>query len=525
MKKSHSNVHMRFTGISPSLAVITVSALVCLSVFHPYPYDNVVTRWGLAERLVRSSSLRIDPWSHLTSDKAVFQGHYYSDKSFLPSVAAALSVLPLRPFGYLSGPDAYPIGGTGRYVAERLTVSLALILLLLLLRKYCRRDGISSSMPLLAMGLGSILLPYSTLLYTHAPAAFLLFACYYAQRRESYLASDFLGALAVSYEYTLILPFMILLIYRGRDYWSLSRSFRTLAVIFVVFLPQLLHNWIAFGNPFSLGYGLEAHSSFPVASRGFFGFTYPSFGRLFMILLSPERGIFFYMPWAFLGFWGFFQGRRLGELLRDDPLPVLVVSYILLYSAQNAVTAGWAYGQRYLIPILPFLALGLGKFASGTARKAAMASAAILPGILMALLGVFGELHLPVHPVSNPVPLPQLNISLRMLLDGHHSNWLLGPAGASLTVACTLALWVLLARRKGIRLTSFAWLPIWLALALPSAMEDWGGKIDYYRGVLAQHRWEWSLAAEYYEAALQDETAPQALRDRYEYAKSMAEDP
>ena len=242
-----------------------------------------------------------------------------------------------------------------------------------------------------------------------------------------------------------------------------------------------------------------------------------------MILLSPERGIFFYMPWAFLGLWGLLQGRGFRERLRNDPLPALVLSYILLYSAQNAVTAGWAYGQRYLIPVIPFLALGLGRFASNSPVKRAMAAFSILPGILMALLGVFGEMHLPVHPVSNPLPLPQVSFSLRMLLDGHHSSWVLGAFFAALLAACAIVLWIVLVRRTGIRISSFAWLPFWLALAIPSSMEDWGGKPDYYRGLMAEHRMEWELAAGYYEAALQDETAPPAVVERYEYARARAE--
>lgn len=516
---------MRFTGISPSIAVITVSALVCLSVFHPYPYDNVVTRWGLAERLVHSTSLRIDAWSHLTSDKAEFHGHYFSDKSFMPSAAAALSVLPLCLFGRLSGPDDYPVGGVGRYVAERLTVSLALVLLLTLLRKDCRRDDASGSIPVLAAGLGSILLPYSTLLYTHVPAALLLFACYFTQRGKSYLASDFLGALAVSYEYTLILPFLLLLLYRGRDYWSLRRSFRTMGVLFIVFLPQLLHNWIAFGNPFSLGYGLEAHGGFPVVSEGFFGFTYPSLRRLYMILLSPERGIFFYMPWAVLGLWGLLEGAGRPNRFKSDPLPLLVVSYLILYSAQNATTAGWAYGQRYLIPVVPFLAVGLGRFVSGSRTRKGLALLTVLPGIFLALIGTFGEIHLPVHPVENPLPLPQLNISLEMMLRGHHAMWLGGTAGTVLLSAAAIACWGSVMRKAKFRFFSLTWVPLWLLLAAISLGEDWGGKINYYRGVLAQHRREWSLAAEYYEKALQDESAPEIVRNRLLNVRSRVSAP
>ncbi len=501
---------------------VSICLLISLSVFHPYPYDNVVTRWGLAERLVMNGSIRIDEWAFLTGDKAEYQGHYYSDKSFMPSAVAALSVLPLKLLGGVAGPGAYPVGGMGRYVAERLTVSLALLLLLVLLKKKGEREGADPLFPVLAAGLGSILLPYSTLLYTHVPAALLLFSCYCAQSRGSFLASDVLGGLAIAYEYTLLLPFLVLLAYRDRSYWSVVRVSRAALLPFMFFIPQLVHNWAAFGNPLSMGYGLEAEGSFPVVSKGFFGFTFPSLHRLYLILLSPERGIFFYMPWAALGLWGLIGGSDWKDRVRKDPLPVMVLSYILLYSAQNAATAGWAYGQRYLIPMIPFLALGLGRFAGGSAARRSAAALAILPGVIISLLGAFGEVHMPVHPVENPIPLPQLNISLSMMLSGHHSTWLLGSIGAVMLSAAAVICSIILIRRAGIRLTSLAWLPIWLMLAVISQTEDWGGRIDYYRGILAQHRGEWELAAGYYERALEDESAPEVVRTRLMYVRSQA---
>ncbi|MBN2585851.1 MAG: hypothetical protein JXA64_08200 [Candidatus Fermentibacteraceae bacterium] len=503
-------------------SVVCVSLLISLSVFHPYPYDNVVTRWGLAERLVASGSIRIDEWAFLTGDKAEYQGHYYSDKSFLPSAVAALAVLPLKLSDCIDGPGEYPVGGAGRYAAERLTVTLAFLLLLFLLRKKGEREGEDPVLPVLAAGLGSILLPYSTLLYTHVPAALLIFSCYCAQSRGRFLASDVLGGLAVAYEYTLVLPFLVLLAYRDRSYWSATRAARAALLPVLVFIPQLVHNWIAFDNPLSMGYGLEAEGSFPVVSRGFFGFTFPSFHRLYLILLSPERGILFYMPWAVLGLWGLMGGSHWRRRVRSDPLPVLVLSYILLYSAQNAATAGWAYGQRYLIPMIPFLALGLGRFSGGSAGRRSAAALAILPGVVISLLGVFGEVHMPVHPVENPVPLPQMNISLSMMLSGHHSTWLLGSIGAVTLSTAAVVCSLILIRRSGFRLAGLAWLPIWLILAVISQTEDWGGRIDYYRGILAQHRGEWELAAGYYGRALEDENAPEVVRTRLIYVRSQA---
>ena len=512
----------RAPGVREVSAAMIVSILIALSVYHPYPYDNVVTRWALAERLASSGSIAIDPYADLTSDKAEHAGRFYSDKSFLPSAAAAFAYLPFEALGLSADADSYPFGGAPRYIAERLTVSLALLGVLLLLKRRCAREDVDPVIPVLAAGLGSIMLPYSTLLYTHVPAAMLIFTSWTAQEEERWLASDILGALAVAWEYTLLLPYLVLLLYRGRLFWRPGPMARSIGILALALLPQMAHNWAAFGSPFTMGYAMEVEEAFAVSSRGFFGFTYPSPQRLYALLLSPERGLLFYMPWAALGLWGLLQGSNLRERLSRDPLPALAAVYIMLYASQNAVAAGWAFGQRYLIAILPFLAVGLGRFAGRSRVRAMAASTAVLPGMLQALLGTFGEVHLPTHTPFLPVPLPQVNISLRMLLDGHHSIWLGGTVITVLLASCALALWAFSLRRGRFRSAALLWLPPWLLLAALSAGRDWGGKVDYYRGVLAEHRAEWHLAAEYYGAALEDPTAPDVVRVSYRRALRRA---
>ena len=130
---------------------------------------------------------------------------------------------------------------------------------------------------------------------------------------------------------------------------------------------------------------------------------------------------------------------------------------------------------------------------------------------------------MPVHGMGNPLPLPQFNISLSMMLKGHHSIWLLGGIGTVLLAVAALACWFAVIRRSSFRWIDLIWIPPWLLLASISLGENWGGKIDYYRGVLAQHRKEWDLAAEYYEKALEDETAPDVVRARLMQVRSRAD--
>ncbi|HOF66394.1 MAG TPA: hypothetical protein PLX54_08665 [Candidatus Fermentibacter daniensis] len=493
---------------------ILIAVACSLLTFHPYPYDHVVSRWALVRQLVDAGTMRIDPYGTLMSDKSEWLGHFYSDKSALLSLAC-VPPAGLAAAAGIGSEGSIPLAGfdPARFFCERLLVSGALLALLLLIRRRLRRESTDPLPAVVAIGLGSILLPYSTVLYSHVPAAALLFAGYCLQKESRFRASDICCALAASMDYTVILPFIVLVAFRPRAWWRPSGVLTTVLITAAAFIPQMAYNRICFGNPFRMGYSLEASDAFEGIGSGFFGFTVPTAGQLLYLLFSPERGLFFYMPWIVPGLGGLVARDVKGRLRIDPGLPAVLV-YILLYSALHTRTQGWAFGPRYLIPVVPFAALGLSRFAARGARERWAAAFLVIPGILQAFLGLFGEMHLPVHPVEQAVPLPQYSISLRMLLDGHHSMWLAGTIGVAVVLLISALVAAALFRGGRFSPASLLAVPILLALALSSLSQDWGGRIDYYRGVLAEHRMEYGLAATYYARAAQDPTAPPVVSER-----------
>ena len=507
------------TASKYALITILLISLAVLSVFHPYPYDNVVTRWALARQLIDNGSLIIDPYTEYTNDKSFADGHYYCDKAVITSLIAAV---PYEITKFITGIAGFEVPPSAyRYIAERLSAGILFILLLFFMLGELRKSENPLFLPLLALGAGSILLPYSTLLYGHVPAAFFLFMSYYCQKRDKYVLADIFGALAAATEFPVIIPFLILAAYRGRQYWNPMKFLQLIGAVILVFMPQFLHNWIAFGNPLTMGYSLETVEAFSGMSRGLFGFTFPSLRAIYLLLLSPERGLFFYMPWTVLGIAGFFHGKRFVVVLKKNPLPLMTVTYVILFSAYYMPTGGWAFGPRHLIPIIPFLAIGLARFISISRKHLFIAAVLVLPSILIALIGTFGEIHQPVHPFENPIPLPQLNIGLTMMFDGHHSLWLFGSVGALVLTIALLFLWRVTLIKSQFTWAGIAGLLLWCLLIIPSSLQHWGGKTDYYRGVLAEHRQEWALAAEYYNAASEDPSAPDIISERYEFCRSM----
>lgn len=515
---------MSIRGRRAVAAALLAAVCASLLTFHPYPYDHAVSRWALVRSVVDDGTTVIDRYSTLTCDRALWEGRSFSDKSALLSLACVPPAMVLESLG-VGRAHSIPLGlfDPARYVCERLLVSGSLLLLLLLLVRRAKAEGVDPLPAVAAAGLGSILLPYSTVLYSHVPAAAFLFAGYSLQQEGRFRASDACCASASAMDYTVLLLFAVLILFRPRSWWKPAGILATVLMTAAAFAPQMAYNAACFGSPFRMGYALEASEAFAALHTGFFGFTVPDARRLVFLLASPERGLLFYMPWIAVGLAGLVSRTGAGRV-RIDPGLVMTAVYVVLYSALHTRTQGWAFGPRYLIPVIPFAALGLSRFAERGPRSRWAAAFLVIPGVIQAFLGLMGELHLPVHPVEQAVPLPQVTISLRMLLDGHHSTWLAGLPGVVLLVAAAAPAVASLFRGSRFAPAALLSIPLLLAPALSShdASKGWGGRIDYYRGVLAEHRMEYELAAGYYSIAALDPSAPPVVGERAARCDSLA---
>jgi hypothetical protein len=107
-------------------------------------------------------------------------------------------------------------------------------------------------------------------------------------------------------------------------------------------------NWLRFGQWLETGYALEADT------LRLAGFEV----RLFGLLLSPYRGLAWYMPLALLAplGWAWLWGRRRAEAALSLALCAAVVG---VYSLWTIWWGGVNWGPRYLAPLMPFVCLGL----------------------------------------------------------------------------------------------------------------------------------------------------------------------
>ncbi|MGB0387300.1 MAG: ArnT family glycosyltransferase [Ardenticatenaceae bacterium] len=125
--------------------------------------------------------------------------------------------------------------------------------------------------------------------------------------------------------------------------WTLRRLFAFVIPIVLGGLFYLWYNWLRTGEPFNSGY-IEGEEFSAIWWQGVLGLT-----------ISPGRGLFWYTPWLPIVFFG---ARRLWE--RERVLVGVTVGsvllYILVYGKWYLWSGGSAWGSRFLVPILPFLA-------------------------------------------------------------------------------------------------------------------------------------------------------------------------
>jgi hypothetical protein len=121
----------------------------------------------------------------------------------------------------------------------------------------------------------------------------------------------------------------------------------------------LSYNTVVFGAPWNLGY---SYSTLWTAEHqvGFMSLTVPSVESTWGITFGAFRGLFVLSPLMLLSAVGFVAWWRSGRLRAEWWLAASASLGMAWFTASSAMWwGGFAVGPRYLLPALPFLALGL----------------------------------------------------------------------------------------------------------------------------------------------------------------------
>jgi hypothetical protein len=364
------------------VAIVAVLLLFAAAYFYQDPEWNGNSRLDLTKAIVENNSLRIDAyesqadWS--TGDKALFAGHYYSDKAIGSSVLAV-------PFYFILYKISSALGiALGSALVKHLLTTLVIggsftvcgvVMYLIAFRvtQQPRRSLVAT----LAVALGTMLWPYSAVYYGHVLAgAFLALAFYLLlSMRQSPDSVSFLrlfGAglavgLAFITDYTSALIIVGLAVYALFRLRRLSPStlVRCLAAASAgAIIPVSLsvaYNVAVYGTALTTGYAFEAQQGFQEGmSSGLMGLHLPRPSIAYHITFDSQFGVFWQSPVLLLAAAGLYATLRSPEYRAEAILCTYAIGVMIAMNAGYYLWwGGSAFGPRLIIPALPFFILPL----------------------------------------------------------------------------------------------------------------------------------------------------------------------
>ena len=432
MRRLRRSLHPLFSR--PGVAAVVTLGVAWGLVMHQMGWAQMA-HYDQVQAFAKGQT-QIDQWHWDTNDKAWVNGHFYSVKS--PGMAALStplfkaieavggdklaraavdnaeqtahpkwtpdSVIPLENYGYNveRGQRVQRIVEESTPIVWALTLIAAVIpaiLLLLAVRWAADRfvPGYGTAAAI-TLGLATVVMTFAAEFFSHVISAGFAFAAFCLLMKERdrepslglVATAGLLAGLAVTFEFQTGLVGVVLFFYAlsRRTDW-LRRAVAYGAGTLAGALPMLAFNYWAFGNPVKLAYGgavafpgVSGHAVLGLNSHGFFGITAPRFDSAVSLLLAG-RGLLVLTPIIVLAVAGIFMMRRQHRAEANTILAVAAV-YFIYNTGYWLPFGGGTPGPRFLIPALPFVAIGL---AYAYKRLPALTLGFAIPSTLMMLVG------------------------------------------------------------------------------------------------------------------------------------------
>ena len=441
---------------------------------------NADSHLALTYAIVEQHTVRIDRFAPGLLDKAVYCGHntnthtcrhYYSDKAPGLSLWVAAVYTVLRP---VLPPALMPADPQAdrfllRWLLTLLAITVPCAAFAATYWRFLTRFADAGSSLLVTAGyaFGSMVLPFSMLLFSHALSAALLFwafmALYRVRRHETptwfTVAAGALAGYAIGCEYpTAIIAALLgayILLGSGAARDRVEHAGLYVVGVACGLLPAIAYNLAAFGTPLAGGY---THLTDPYyaqgMARGLLGIGLPTWDAVWGTSFSPYRGLFVLSPWLLLAIPGLRAMARRGLLAECLLCAAVSVAYFIFQAGYVFWDGGASVGPRHFLPALPFLAFPV---VFALQRSILYRSARLLIAISIVVLGLvvitnplFGDPHF-VAGVRNPL----IDQTLHDLAIGRlQNNWgmVLHLPGYSSLLPLALLVWVMSRRlRRGVQ--------------------------------------------------------------------------
>ncbi|MEM5829871.1 MAG: hypothetical protein QW040_01560 [Candidatus Aenigmatarchaeota archaeon] len=417
---------------------VFLSFFIFYSLFINWYGWNEQSHFVLVKAIGEENRFEIDSFYNTTGDRAVFNGHYYSDKDpglaiisqpiyifwsrlyqFLPSkLKEEYSFNPNIFYEDISGKEKIywyvNLGLLDYYSMIFLTIfsstifsALTVVLVFKVSSMFLKSERWKASVAL-TYGLATLQFPYSLHFMNHATSTFFAFLSFYTLLSHTTFRKMLLGGIALGFATTidhsillLALPLLLFSIFKKRQFLPIFFGFMLGA------LPLLLYNFVNFKNPFVFAstyvdrnifiraYEISQTPSVKVKKLSLFDLNFleklhfeskPNLFVVLRLLFYPYRGLFFYHSVLLLSIPGLILMSKKYKLES-----IFIFSLLLLFpifvSMRRIWWGGYCFGERYFLPITPFLFIPLIYLLSKNHAKKLFLFLAVL-SIIVNILGL-----------------------------------------------------------------------------------------------------------------------------------------